>query len=335
MMSISILQNNTTESVVNIHTILPSESMPNLTISKDRKEELIALLHKKGAILFRDFNIDTGEKFKSIADIFITDFISDNGEHNPLPESNGVFTPVAYSAKEKLFWHNENSFNQIWPLIIQFGAAQPAESGGETPIVDSRYVLDTLNSEIVSEFKAKGVVYTRTHGFGFGRSWQETYRIENKDILEKKLKAQNIQYEWVEKDRLITKQYRPAIVEHPITHELAWFNQAQHWHPYCLQAGVRESLLQLFPEAYLPRNCHFGDGTIIPDAVMQHILDVYERLEMTFPWQKGDVMVLDNILFAHARNPYVGERKLFVTMGKRAMFLDTVNASSQLCAKTD
>ena len=54
--------------------------------------------------------------------------------------------------------------------------------------------------------------------------------------------------------------------------------------------------------------------------MMQHILNAYKKVEISFPWETGDVMVLDNVLFAHARNPYSGKRKLFVTMGTSVSF---------------
>ena len=37
-------------------------------------------------------------------------------------------------------------------------------------------------------------------------------------------------------------------------------------------------------------------------------LDAYEQAEISFPWEQGDVMVVDNVLYAHARNSYEGER---------------------------
>lgn len=48
---------------------------------------------------------------------------------------------------------------------------------------------------------------------------------------------------------------------------------------------------------------------------MREILRVYQELEVSFPWERGDVMLLDNILAAHARNPFRGERELLVAMG--------------------
>ena len=49
---------------------------------------------------------------------------------------------------------------------------------------------------------------------------------------------------------------------------------------------------------------------------MEEICQVYQKLEVCFPWQQGDLLVIENLLTAHARNTFVGERKLFVAMGE-------------------
>ena len=121
-------------------------------------------------------------------------------------------------------------------------------------------------------------------------------------------------FEW-HGDRLRTAAIRPAVIRHPRTGEWSWFNQALHWHTACLSAEARTSLLSTFALDELPRSCRFGDGTPIPDDAMAEILRVYAELEVSLPWEHGDVMLLDNILTAHARNPFRGERKLLVAMG--------------------
>jgi alpha-ketoglutarate-dependent taurine dioxygenase len=36
---------------------------------------------------------------------------------------------------------------------------------------------------------------------------------------------------------------------------------------------------------------------------------------ISFRWERGDVLLLDNYLVAHGRNPYEGPRKILVAMG--------------------
>ncbi|MGY2299985.1 TauD/TfdA family dioxygenase, partial [Pseudomonas yamanorum] len=66
----------------------------------------------------------------------------------------------------------------------------------------------------------------------------------------------------------------------------------------------------------LPRNVYYGDGSVIEDAVMDVIGAAYEACAVRFTWQKGDMVMLDNMLVAHARDPFEGERKICVAMGQ-------------------
>jgi alpha-ketoglutarate-dependent taurine dioxygenase len=47
---------------------------------------------------------------------------------------------------------------------------------------------------------------------------------------------------------------------------------------------------------------------------LKHIRAVVERETILHRWQKGDVMIVDNILVAHGRMPYFGPRKIAVAM---------------------
>ena len=84
--------------------------------------------------------------------------------------------------------------------------------------------------------------------------------------------------------------------------------------------ATRQALSALFAKEDMPRNCYYGDGSPIPDQDMAHVLAVYARLEVSFPWQRGDVLLVDNVLAAHARNPFTGERKILVALGEMTSF---------------
>ena len=65
----------------------------------------------------------------------------------------------------------------------------------------------------------------------------------------------------------------------------------------------------------IPRNVYYGDGAPIDDATVSEIGELYERTAVRFRWQEGDLLMLDNMLVAHARDPFTGPRKIVVAMG--------------------
>jgi hypothetical protein len=105
------------------------------------------------------------------------------------------------------------------------------------------------------------------------------------------------------------------VIEHPLTGEMVWFNQAHLFHISSLGQDLR-SLLHSTSGGNEPRNAFFGDGSEIDEAVLNHIRSVYENEKVTFPWQQGDILILDNILKAHGRRPYRGPRQIVVGMGR-------------------
>ena len=97
---------------------------------------------------------------------------------------------------------------------------------------------------------------------------------------------------------------------------MVWFNQANLFHVSGLPSEIQRSLLSNFDEDSLPRNVYFGDGERIEPEVISHINQVYEREAVNFPWRNGDILMLDNMLIAHGRNPFTGHRKVVVGMAE-------------------
>lgn len=276
-------------------------------------------LVRHGAILFRGFSISAPEPFERLALSVSRRLFKENGEHTAV--SGNIYTPVFYSPDKKLLWHNENSFNREWPTKILFCCAAPAARGGETPLVDSRAVYQRLDPRVREPFESKGVLYMRHCGVGVGLDWQTVFRTDDRAEVERRCTEDGFEVLWKDGGSVLrTRCWRPAVVRHGITGEVSWFNQAQHWHIACLDADTRDALRVLLSDDDFPRHCYYGDGSPIPDADMEHILDVYRELEVSFPWQTGDVVLVDNVLVAHARNPFQGERKILVALGDMASF---------------
>ncbi|CAM2011565.1 TauD/TfdA family dioxygenase [Acanthopleuribacter pedis] len=284
-----------------------------------KPERLQHALADHGGLVFRGFEVVTPDDFQAVAEQCCDQLVADNGEHDRDSLTGSVYTPVRYRASEKLLWHNENTFNHFWPSRILFACAQPAKVGGETPIVDCRALYRRLDAGIRAKFEQHGVMYVRRYTPGLGRSWQDIFNAQTRAEAETFLARNRMTAKW-RGDLLETHAVRPAVWHHPQTGMATWVNQAQHWHPSCLSEYLREALADVVPPDQFPRDCRYGDGSRIEDAVMAEILAVYAELEQSFAWEPGDVMVLDNTAVAHGRNPYRGKRKLYVAIGDLVAF---------------
>lgn len=92
-------------------------------------------------------------------------------------------------------------------------------------------------------------------------------------------------------------------------------SRAHLFHISSVEPGIRGSLLQAVGEQNLPRNVYFGNGSPIDDASLDCIRGVYRDTAVTFPWQAGDILMLDNLLVAHGRTAFTGnQRKVIVAM---------------------
>jgi alpha-ketoglutarate-dependent taurine dioxygenase len=292
------------------------------SLARQHHEFIESKLLEHGAALFRGFDTGSVAAFDEYTRNACSELFIENGEHQRENISGNVYTPVFFSPERQLLWHNENTFNHQWPRKIWFCCVKPADGGGETPIVDSRRVYERIDPAIRERFMRHGVTYVRNYGEGPGRTWQQVFQTEDRSAVEEHCRKNLIEFEWKDGDRLRTRATRPAVVRHPQTGELSWFNQALHWHLSCLDEVTQESLRAVFAEEDLPRTCYYGDGSPIADDEMQAVCQAYRELEVSFPWQTGDILMVDNILTAHGRNPFSGQRKILVAMGELRSYAD-------------
>ncbi len=292
------------------------------------RAQIEADLFRHGATLFRGFGIDLQTQFEKFAQSICSELFAENGEHSRSLVGGKVYTPVFFPSDQHLLWHNENSFNYHWPSKIIFACVQPADEGGETPIVDSSLVFERLDAKIKDAFVERQIMYVRNYSAALGLDWQTVFQTNDRAVVERHCRQTNMEFEWKEDGQLRTRCVRPAVVRHAVNDRPCWFNQAQHWHVSCLGPDTRDSVRSLFREEDFPRHCYYGDGSRIEDSVMAEILNVYQELEISFAWRKGDILVLDNLLTAHARNRFKGERKLLVAMGDMLSYADVAHVEA-------
>ena len=272
-------------------------------------------LRTHAGILFRNFGLTTPQEFEAFAEAIQPGLY---GNYGDLPKKEGgrnTYRSTPYPERQMILYHNESSHLERWPRKQLFFCEFPSPVGGATPIVDCREMLRQLPSDVVEEFERKGLLYVRTFTRNLDVSWRDFFKTDSKEEVEARLKEAGIEWQWLGDDELQTRTRCPAVVTHPVTGGRVFFNQVQLHHVSCLEPDVKEDLLGMVGQERLPRNVYFGDGSVISDEMMKVVGEAYEACAVRFDWRRGDVVMVDNMLAAHARDPYEGPRKIVVAMG--------------------
>ncbi|WCM94910.1 TauD/TfdA family dioxygenase [Acidovorax sp. NCPPB 2350] len=272
-----------------------------------------------GGVLLRGFEVPDVETFQQFASSFghpllKYEFASTPRSAVEASTGAGVYTSTEYPAHQSIPLHNEQAYTREWPMRIWFHCVTAAQHGGETPIADSRGVYRRIPAEIRKRFEP-GILYVRNFG-DMDVPWQKVFNTESRTEVEAFCGRSGIRWEWKDDGGLRTTQLCQAIETHPRTGERVWFNQAHLFHISAREPEEREVLEELYGIENLPRNTFFADGSTIDDGTFAEIRAALDAETVSFPWESGDVLMLDNMLVAHARSPFKGPRKVIVAMAE-------------------
>lgn len=292
----------------------PGREVPDLDAIRRLSREA---LDDAGALLFRGFAVPTLGDFERFVKAVTPELLTYEFGSTPRSAlSGGVYTSTEYPAHQSIPLHNEQSYTREWPLKIWFHCALAAERGGATPLADSAAVYARISPRLRARFAEKRLMYVRNYGNGLDLPWQEVFRTDARGEVERFCRRANITWEWLDDGELRTRQICQAVAKHPRTGAWVWFNQAHLFHVSNLEPQVREGLLSFLAEDELPRNVLYGDGTPLEAAALDEIRGVYAELARSFAWQRGDVLLVDNMRVAHGREPFSGPRKVVVAMAE-------------------
>ena len=286
-------------------------------------------LAKFGGLLFRGFPLENAADFASfirhLGTGHFVDYIGGDSPRNKIHE--GVYTSTEAPPSFKIPLHNELSFVKHYPKHIYFFCEIAPQAKGETIIADARKVYAAIDPAVRERFIQKGLRYVscyfyKNHLMQFltknsHKSWIQVFETESKSEVEKKCREHDFDFQWAKNDWLQISQVRPAVMSHPDTGEKVWFNQAHLYDFNPKLLGIRNYLgAKLF---YCRKHtklhqAFFADNSPIPRADLYHIMDVLDANTIAFPWQKGDVLVLDNVLAMHGRAVFEGKRRILAAM---------------------
>lgn len=297
------------------------------SLKSDRKQ-LKELLLQHGALLLRGFNLSKAEDFShAIQELDLGTFVDYIGGDSPRTKiCPGVYTSTEAPPYVKIALHNELSFMQHYPSHIFFFCEIPPLKSGQTMIASSKAVFNSIHPAVRERFEEKGILYTSHYPDKsswirkvnpYHKPWSIVFETEDPKKVEALCKQHGITYKWHPSGWLEMHQKMPATLKHPLTQETLWFNQAHlfDFNPKLLGwwRYLATEMLYLKPHTKL-HSVAFGDGSPIPKKDLYHILDVLDQCSVYFPWQKGDLLILDNLSAMHGRATFKGPRRILTSM---------------------
>ncbi|SHH71956.1 Taurine dioxygenase, alpha-ketoglutarate-dependent [Chryseolinea serpens] len=278
---------------------------------QENRQKIYSLLQEQGAVLLRGFPIDSAEAFEKTFRQFFPDILTYKNRTSPRDEViSKIYTSTSHPPDQHINMHTENSYAGSFNNFLGFFCLLPSETGGETPIADERKIIASIDAKARTKFENLGVRYVRNTIPGIGLGWRTIYQTEDRQEVEKFLIENNVQFEWISDDHLRTRWTLPAFRPHHTTGEKVWFNHMYFGH----QSLFDPTVIEFLGEDNLPFTTFYGDGSVIEDDTIQQFNDAYEKYKIVFRWQKGDLLLLDNMMYSHGRNPFTGKRTILVAM---------------------
>ena len=281
------------------------------------RDEIFDRARDHGAVLLRGFEVATADDFARVVDALELDnmpYVGGAAVRNRVA-GDRVLTANESPPSEPIPFHHEMSQVPEPPHYVVFCCDVPAAEGGETPILLSNQVYQLARErhpEFMQRVEQLGVRYRRIMpteddpSSAIGRSWKSTYQASTREQAEARMREQQTSWTWLDNGDLETiTTALPAIRTEPRTGRKTFFN----------------SMIAAYTGWVDRRNdptraVQLGDGSPVDHQAMVDIAEIMARHRVAFAWRKSDVLLVDNRLTMHSRNPFVPPRRILASVAR-------------------
>jgi alpha-ketoglutarate-dependent taurine dioxygenase len=301
----------------------------------ERRDDIEELLYRHGGILLRGFPcIKSAAEFQRVLDVLAPNLMDYVGGSAPRKAVSGrIMTATELPGNFSIPLHQEMSYTDNAPDRIAFFCEVAPTTGGQTTIGDMRRITRCIDADVLRRFEVHMGVQLRRNlpppdkvatRPGVPKPWTEVFGTTDPAEADRIVVKSGWRAEWLDDGSMqLWQEIRPALRTHPHTGDRVWYNQAHLFSPIGVLKRARddgrndmvhrlEAALATAPHL-LDRTFH-GDGTPVADADIVHIYDVLAEEAVPLAWQPGDVLLLDNVLTAHGRRVYTGDRRILTAL---------------------
>ncbi|MET9919977.1 TauD/TfdA family dioxygenase [Streptomyces sp. NPDC006435] len=270
-----------------------------------------------GHLLLRGLPIEEQADFALARDV-LTERRAAHAREETTPRSDlgdGIFSATDLPRQHTIGLHQEDSYSLLAPGLLLFACLVPADTGGATTLGDVRTVLDAVPAELMDRLRGQGWQITRTFSEHVGIGWQQAFGTTDRESVERFCAENLIGCEWLADGRLRTTGLRSATLHHPVTGAECWFNHIAVFNEHTYEPELREVLLDAGGADALPQNTFHGDGTPFDPEEIALLNRAFDAALIRVDWRPGDLLLVDNLLNAHGREPFGGHRRVLVALG--------------------
>ncbi|KAI5480379.1 hypothetical protein MNV49_000954 [Pseudohyphozyma bogoriensis] len=274
---------------------------------------LVSKLARHGCLLFRGLPIHNASDFSKFSHAFgfkpheIIGIVVNRPDLAPnvAPANEAPLTTTIYS-------HNESPQVPHAPSYIFFYSHRAPKSGGESPIGSSLEIFARLQQEapeFIQDLAQKGILTKVTYAPGvlrpggstlkqaFGKEINEgdsleVQRQKGKLRIRRYNRGKHTTWEWQPDGSIVLTHRLPVIRTQPGTNLPSLFNSLAAYFKF--SRGVDQ---------------FYGDGSVIPERYLELAFKITQETRVLHKWQQGDVLVYDNIIAQHGREPWQGEQE--------------------------
>lgn len=269
--------------------VLPSSGQPHVLIIADQVASLASVDHKQiaalyrehGAILMRGFSTDLAA-FERFASDFCPVAVRNDSRNRVALGGSGAIQSVNLGV-QPFPLHPELSREPWKPDTCFFYCLVPPSAGGSTTLCDGAEIVRQLPTELVEAMAGRRIRYLAPAGPAVLQYWLGTTQ-PDPDRLAKPPASCPYDFVWVG-DQLARSFTRPLLHRTMFGGELAFGN-------FLLFARYLRGIRN-FPL--------LEDGSVVPDAWVEAVKAVSDRLTVPVDWREGDLLMLDNSRFMHGR----------------------------------
>lgn len=285
-----------------------------------RDQTLTSLLAKHGTLLFRGLPIRSAADFSAFAHAFnfapheIVGIVVERDELAPNVAPANESPPHV-----TIYNHNESPQVPHAPGYIFFYGHRAPKEGGETPISSSLELFARASAEVpelVENLAEKGVLSTvrykedaqykggSTLAQAFGKEWAP-----GDDLATKRAKVE-AQIERYGRPGATTWTWLSDGLDLEVRHHIPAVRRQVGTNLPVLFTGLASSYVRALAGETTSKitTVAYGDGTEIPLDQLAKLKAITDEIRVLHKWEEGDVLVYDNVIAQHGRQPWVGEQ---------------------------